>query len=378
MSSYAPWSLKLCLNGHEWAKRQLEKQGIAFETLDNGFLSCADPKALQETCDRLGPEEIEKLFRKWLDRLPLPLSRKDREAGYDWKLSIWQMEVSLTQIFDRPQKGREFFEEVMRDNLDLGRPDRLQLIFDRRVTKATPGRFRTRVIQEGVHPSLHIGYKNFDLKQYFKEGRGLRTEGTFRNPKDFEVNKGLANLPYLERLGRHINRRRLEVERVSHNGGLAGDSLQKVVQPTVTEDGERAPGPKFGDPRAMALWVALSWFTHLIQGFRNRDLRRHVADLWGVEPTAYASSQMSYDLRRLRLKGLIYRPPRAHRYFLTPHGWKVARLMTRLEARVFRPALAAFEPCPAALPPKLSAALQRVDTQLDALINHAVPLRKAS
>jgi hypothetical protein len=197
----------------------------------------------------LGPEDIDQLFRKWLDRVPLPLSRQDREAGYDWQLSIWQMEVSLTQIFDWPQKGREFFEEVMRDNLDLGRPDRLQLIFERRVTKATPGLFRTRVMQEGVHPSLYIQYKNFDLKQYFKEGRGLWTEGTFRNPKDFAVNKGLANLPYLQRLGRHINRRLLDVERVSHNCGLAGDSIQKVVQPTVTEDGQRAPVLKFGDPR---------------------------------------------------------------------------------------------------------------------------------
>ena len=376
--SYAPWSLKLCLNGHEWAQRQMEKQGVAFETLDNGFRSCADPKKLQETCDRLGSEEIERLFRKWLHRLPLPLSAQDREAGYDWQLSIWQMEVSLTQIFDRPQRGREFFEEVMRDNLDLGRPDRLQLIFDRKVTKATPGPFRTRVMQEGVHPSLHIQYKNFDLKQYFKEGRGLRTEGTFRNPKDFEVNKGLANLPYLQRLGRHINRRLLEVERVSHNCGLSGDSIQRVVQPTVTEEGQRAPGLKFGDPRVMALWLALSLFTHLIQGFRHRDLRRHVADLLGADLGSYTSAKMTYDLRRLRLKGLIYRPPRTHRYFLTPHGWKLARLMTRLEARVFRPALAAFEEHPAALPPKLSAALRQVDTQFDALIKDAVPLKKAS
>jgi len=375
--SYAPWSLKLCLNGHEWAQRPMEKQGVAFETLDKGFRSCADPQKLQQTGERLGPEDSERLLRTWLERLPLPLSAKDREGGYDWQLSIGQMEVSLTQIFDRPQRGREFFEEVMRDNLDRGRPDRLPLISDRRVTKATPGPFRTRVMQHGVHPSLHIQYKNFDLKPYFKEGRGLRTQGTFRNPKDFEVNQGLANLPYLQHLGRHINRRLLEVERVSHTCGLSGDSIPRVVQPTVTEEGQRAPGLKFGDPRVMALWVALSLFTHLIQGFRNRDLRRHVGDLLGADPGSYSAAKMTYDLRRLRLKGLIYRPPRAHRYFLTPHGWKVARLMTRLEARVFRPAMAAFQDRPAALPPKLSAALQRVDTQLDTLIHDAVPLRKA-
>ena len=376
--SYAPWGTKLCLNGHEWAKRQLDKEGIPYESLDNGFLSCADPKRLQEICDSVGPEQIEAVFRKWLQRIPLPLQPADRAAGYDWSLSIWQMEVSLTQIFDRPLRGREFFEEIIRDNLDLGRPDRVQLIFDRVVTKKTPGQFRTRVIQDGVHPSLHINYKNFDLKQYFKEGRGCRTEGTFRNPNDFGINKGLSNLPYLQKIGREINRRLLEVERVSHNSGLSGDSIQRVVQPTVTQDGEKAPALKFGQPRVMALLMALTLFQHLIDGFHNRDLRALVIDLLGVTSADYTASQMSYDLRRLRLKGLIFRPPKTHRYFLTPHGWKIARLFTRLEARVFRPAVAIFTSNDAVLPFPLRASLDRVDAQLDELIYEAFPQSKAS
>jgi hypothetical protein len=376
--SYAPWGTKLCLNGHEWAKRQLERKGIEYEALDNGFLSCADPEKLQQICDSLGPEDIDRLFRKWLKRLPLPLRPEDRAAGYEWSLSIWQMEVSLTQIFDRPLRGREFFEEIIRDNLDLGRPDRVQLIFDRVVTKKTPGEFRTRVIQQGVHPSLHIQYKNFDLKQYFKEGRGCRTEGTFRNPNDFGINKGLVNLPYLQKIGRQINRRLLEVERVSHNSGLSGDSIQRVVQPTVTEDGEKAPSLRFGQPRVMALLLALTLFQHLIDGFHNRDLRGMVADLLGVTTEQYTASQMTYDLRRLRLKGLIFRPPRTNRYFVTPYGWKVARLFSRLETRVFRPALAMFTANDAVLPFPLRKALDRVDTQLDMLIYDAFPLTKAS
>ncbi|HEX4593808.1 MAG TPA: hypothetical protein VH157_06020 [Bryobacteraceae bacterium] len=376
--SYAPWGTKLCLNGHEWAKRQLEKKGIAYESLDNGFLSCADPKKLQEICDSLGPEQIEDVFRKWLKRIPLPLRPEDRVAGYDWNLSIWQMEVSLTQIFDRPLRGREFFEEIIRDNLDLGRPDRVQLVFDRLVTKKTPGEFRTRVIQDGVHPSLHINYKNFDLKQYFKEGRGCRTEGTFRNPKDFGINKGISNLPYLQKIGREINRRLLEVERVSHNSGLSGDSIQRVVQPTVTNDGEKAPALKFGQPRVMALFMALTLFQHLIDGFHNHDLRTLVIDLLGVTSDQYTASQMTYDLRRLRLKGLIFRPPKTHRYFLTPHGWKIARLFTRLEARVFRPAVAMFTSNEAVLPFPLRTSLNRVDAQLDELIYQAFPQAKAS
>jgi len=376
--SYAPWAIKLCLNGHEWAKRQMDKKGIAYEALDKGFLSCADAQQLQETGDSPRPEDIERLFRKWLARIPLPLRPEDRAAGFDWSPSIWQREVSLTQIFDRPLRGREFFEEIIGGNLDLGRPDRVPSIFDRAVTKKTPGQFRTRVIPDGVHPSLPINYKNFDLQQYFKEGRGCRTEGTFRDPGDFGVNKGISNLPCLQKIGREINRRLLEVERVSHNSGLSGDSIQRVVQPTVTEDGEKAPALKFGQPRVMALLLALTLFHPLLDGFPNRDLRELVADLLGATSEEYTASQMTYDLRRLRLKGPIFRPPKTHRYFLTSYGWKIARLFSRLESRVFRPAVAIFATNDAVLPFPLRASLDRVDNQLDELIYQAFPQAKAS
>jgi hypothetical protein len=164
--SYAPWGTKLCLNGHEWAKRQLVNGALPSKHWTTASCRAPTPRSCKRS---LGPAEIDRVFRKWLSRLPLPLRAEDRAAGYDWSLSIWQMEVSLTQIFDRPLRGREFFEEIIRDNLNLGRPDRVQLIFDRVVTKKAPGEFRTRVIQDGVHPSLHINYKNFDLKQYFKK-----------------------------------------------------------------------------------------------------------------------------------------------------------------------------------------------------------------
>lgn len=266
----------------------------------------------------------------------------------------------------------------MRDNLDLGRPDRIQLVFDRRILPSTPGKFRTRVIQDGVLPSLHIEYKSFELKQYFKEGRALRTEGTFRNPKDFNVNKGLSNFGYLQQIGRQINRRLLEVERVSQNCGLSADGIQRVVQPTVDEDGQKAPGLRFGDPRVMALMLTLSLFIHLIDGFRNQDLRRAVIDLLGLSKGDYTAQQATYDLRRLCRKGLLHRRPGTQRYVVTPYGWKVARLYARLEARVFRPALVAIEGQDVAAPtPKLARALAKVDHEMDTLIASAFPAQKA-
>ena len=150
--SYFPYPGKVCLNGHEYAKQQLTKRGIPYEALDNGIRSCADPKRLQAICDGLGAAQIEAVVRKWLGRVPQPFRRADRDAGYRYALSILQAEFSLTQGLDHPLTGRLFFEQVIRENLDLGRPDQVQLIFERRVGKRTPGRFRTRVVTTGVCP----------------------------------------------------------------------------------------------------------------------------------------------------------------------------------------------------------------------------------
>jgi hypothetical protein len=161
--SYFPYNAKLCINGNEWAKRQAAKAGIAFEALDNGFAACDDPRRLQRICDRLGPTHIDRLLRKWLAILPHPFTGADRPAGYRYDISILQAEFSLTQVLDRPLSGRVFFEEVIRENIDVGRPDRVSLVFDRRLVhrgrRPTPGRFRTRVFTDGVTPSLHIEFK---------------------------------------------------------------------------------------------------------------------------------------------------------------------------------------------------------------------------
>src|SRR2546422_4916251 len=215
--SYFPYNAKLCLNGHEYVKRQLAQRGIAYEALDNGLLSCAEPRQLQALADGLSAAKIEALLRKWLARLPHPFTPADRRAGYRYELAILQAEFSLTQVLDRPVTGRVFFEEVIRENLDLGRPDQVQLIFGRRVSTQTPGRFRTRVITEGVTPSLHIDYKKTRIKQYHKEGRALRTETTINNTLDFEIGKRLTNLPALREIGFCANPRLLGVQPLSHD-----------------------------------------------------------------------------------------------------------------------------------------------------------------
>jgi hypothetical protein len=249
------------LNGNEYAKRQAAKAGIGFEALDNGFKSCDDPAALQRVCDRLSAAKIDALVRKWLGILPHPFSAADRRAGLRYDVSILQAEFSLTQVLDRPLAGRVFLDDVIRHNLDLGRPDRVGLVFDRRVVTRgrfkTPGRFRTRVITDGVTPSLHVDYKHSKIRQYHKLGHALRTETTINDTGDFGIGRRLHNLPALRKVGFAANRRLLDVQRTSHDPMIGSDRLADVSGPVIVDGQRKAPGLRFGDtPACTPCWPA--------------------------------------------------------------------------------------------------------------------------
>jgi hypothetical protein len=343
-SSYPPFNVRVWINGHEWAKRQLARRGIWFEGLDNGFARCDQPAVLQRVCDSLTADHIERFFRKWLSRLPHPFTAADRRADFHYRLSIMQMEVSLTQVFDRPLHGRQFFEEVIRDNLDIGRPDRVQLLFERRVSRQTPGVFRTRVLTDGVQPSLRFDYKHTKVKQYFKLGRALRTETTFNDAYDFDIGRSLGNLPRLRTLGRNLNHRVLSLERVAQHCAIASQTVERVVLPTVTDDGQRIPALRWGEPRTMALLAGICAFSFAPEGFTNHHLRERVCDLHDPGPRGYTRGRMTYDLRRLRRKGIILRIPGKNRYQLTQLGRRVAIFMTKSYGRLVRPVLDRLDP----------------------------------
>ena len=218
-----------------------------------------------------------------------------------------------------------------------------QLIFDRRVTRRTPGRFRTRVITEGVTPSLHVDYKRSRIKQYHKEGQALRTETTINDTRDFGVGLLLRNLPELRRIGFAANRRLLEIEQVSHDCALGEDAFQQLQRPTQI-DGQRAAALRFGDAKVQDLLNALLMFVFVARGFANKDLRQAFAVLLGQRADDISPGRMSYELRRLRLHGLIERLPKTHRYRLTDEGLRTAMFYTRVYSRILRPGMATIAP----------------------------------
>ncbi len=360
--TYCPWPIKVWLNGHEWAKRQATQAGLRFTELSNGFATCADPAALQQTCNRLGPGAINVFFQRWLARLPLPLTVADSHAGYWWELSMAQIEVSRTLVFDAPRRARGFFEALLTDNLDLGRPDTIEIIFDRQIRggkRAAGGEFKTKVVTRGTEVTINAFYKHSRIKQYLKDGRALRIETVINAPHDLGCQRRLHNLDDLQAKARAVNARVLQTERVGQSCVLANPVFERIAHPTVTAEGRRATAMRFGDSRVQALAGALCVTLCAVTGITNRSLRALMTGLLG---TAYGITQASYDLARLQRNRLIVRRPHTNTYDLTPDGLRFALFYTKVHDRVLAPLFAADQP---QAPPELRSLMQTLDRHID-------------
>ena len=249
---YFPYNAKLCCNGNEYAKAMAARAGIGFTALDNGFAAVDDVAAVQAICDSFDETVIWDLAAKWMAMLPCPFTADDAAAGYRYEVSVLQAEFSLTQVLDKPLTGRIFFEQVIRDNLDIGRPDQVGLIFARRIIRkgprATPGRFRTRVITEGVVPTLHIDYKHSKIKQYHKLGKALRTETTINDAATSASANGSTTCPRCGQPGFTATRRMLDVEKLSHDPADGQAAIRQHHRPLITATGTRVAGLRLGDP----------------------------------------------------------------------------------------------------------------------------------
>jgi len=361
--TYCPWPMKIWLNGHEWAKQQCRKAGLGFTELSNGFASCEDPALLQRICDVLQPGTIEVFFQRWLSRLPLPLSLADQQGGYWWELSMAQVEVSRTIVFTQPRYARGFFDALVTDNLDLGRPGTIEIIFDRQVRngrqRATGGVFKTKVITRGVDVTVNAFYKHSRIKQYLKDGRALRIETVINAPGDLGCQRRLHNLDELQARARAVNARLLQTERAGQACVLANPVFERIAHPSVNADGRRATAMRFGDSRVQALAGALCVTLCAVTGITNRSLRALMTGLLGAP---YSMAQASYDLARLRRNDLITRRPHANTYDLTPDGLAFAVFYTKVHDRVLTPLFTAGQP---QAPPQLRAALRTIEHHID-------------
>jgi hypothetical protein len=296
--------------------------------------------------------------------IPTPFTDDDRRAGYFWELSMRQVEVSRTLVFDDPRRARGFFESLVADNVGIGRPEKVAMVFARKLGRPISQPYCQRVFTPGTEVHMDFSYKHSRVKQYLKEGRALRIETVINKPSDIGVLARLEHLGELVGKARQVNDRLLMIERAGQGCAIGSALFERIHQPYIRE-GQRTGALRFGDQRAMALAGSLCLVVHAVTGFTNKSLRGQVAGLLGRD---YSSSQMSYDLRRLRLHGLIERSAGTNSYTLTPDGIRVAVFYTKLQARLLAPLLDADKP-PA--PIELRRALATVERILGDYVSNA-------
>jgi len=346
-SSYAPFAGRFYINGHEYVKRQLEKKGIEYEALDNGVGKCEDPKAAQRIANGITANRLEKLIRKWIRTVPNPLAVMPRGRNgvttLKYEISMLQTEIACTQLWKKAQDGLQFFEQVIRENIDLGRPEKVGVIFGKQIRKATrkAHRFSSRVFTYGAIPVFHVYYKKNKLKQYYKEAKALRNEMTINNPRDFGVGKMLTteNFRGIKEVGIDTIKRLLRVEVLAHDPSVSQDKLDSIEEAAEVAGQRVSPMPR-SNKRVRALFNALIACHLITGGFRNRDLKSRTAHLLGKMPDEITTGQMTYDLRRLRGHGLIEKIAGTHRYELTEEGLHLAVYISRVERRVYRDGMA--------------------------------------
>jgi hypothetical protein len=369
-SSYPPFQTRIWLNGHGYVAGELKRRGIAFKTADNLFVEAGDAKALQEIADGFTAQAVEKIARGWLTMLPDPLSTKEREAGYGTSLSIYQAEFCDNLIFHDTRALNRVYEQVLRDHLHVGRPDLVKIVFDRRITKRTPGRFSTRVLRGGTVSCLKTFYRRSFLKQYNKGGRALRTELCVNDPSDLGSKKSLVHLGHLGCIANHAIGRFLKAQAAAYAPALSRSTFERIVTPSEKE-GKRVAAVRFGTTWAMQLLMALACAGLSFRAFTNRDVRRLLTERLGVDGHEARATRIGYELRKLIGKGVLRKVPGRSRYTLTDSGYRVVLFLVKLHERLLTPGLDALDEsaraCMEGSTHGLDCALNKLNAQFDDL-----------
>jgi hypothetical protein len=338
---YLPFSARVCLNQHHWLANRMRENGIAFKQCGNVFLKCAAPERLQELAHSLAPRDLVTCGQKWLAHLsPFFTAREREEAGCRHRLFFSQVEFCDNLIFRRRAALDKLAERLLDANRTIGQPDKITVIFGRKITKHYRGKLQTEI--EDMHlpnPVIRSHYANGFIKQYVRDHLALRTEPASNNVNDYGLNKAVENLPALRKTLSAIIDNYLNVQQDILETFIDRGQLRKLAEPTVTSTGKRIPGLKLDHPRQLAVMHALVRFGHIAAGntFTMAEIHPAVIEALGCASEHYSLASLRYDLSKLRAKGLVAKLPNSRRYQLLPHGYSICLVFLKLFERIYAP-----------------------------------------
>jgi hypothetical protein len=339
---YFPFSTRICLNQHYWLALKMKQAGIGFTQTGNCFRRCSDPETLQRMADSLTAQDLIRCGHKWLNRLiPFFTPKERREHGCWHQLFFSQAEFCENLIFHRRAALEELGERLLDANRSLGRPDKLTVIFGRRITHQYHGKLQTEI--EDLHlgnPVMRSYYKNGFAKHYVRDYDVLRIEAATNNVyKDYGIKKAVENVVALREKMQGITTRYQEVQQDILETFLDRGELRTLGQPTRLPNGKRIPGLKLDHPRQLAVMSSLVRFSHVAAGdtFTTVELQAAVAEALAIPVEKCPLGGIRYELWKLRAKGLIEKLPHSRRYRLLPNGYRICLLFLKLFDKIYAP-----------------------------------------
>ena len=376
MCPYLPFSARVCLNQHHWLANRLREEGIDFRQCSNAFLRCAAPERLQQLADALTPQDLASCGRKWLARFtPFFTETERHQAGCQHRLFFSQVELCDNLIFHRRAALDKLGERLLDANRTIGQPDKITVIFGRKVTKQYRGKLQTEIEDMDLpNPVIRSHYRNGFIKQYVRDHLILRTEPATNNVTDYGVNKAIEHLPALRDKMAAVIDNYLHIQQDILETFVDRGQLRNLAQPTLTPTGKRIPGLKLDNPRQLALMHALVRFAQIPAAgtFSTAEIYPRTVAALGATTQRYSLASLRYDLSKLRIKGLVEKLPRSRRYRLSPQGYSICLIFLKLFERVYAPLSAArLDPVPgdASLPPHKNTLLDRLYSRLNAALD---------
>ena len=338
---YFPFPARICLNQHHWLAHRMKERGIRFTQCSNAFLRCSDPTILQQIAAHMQPYHLIACAQKWLAYLTPFFKEHERiGAGCQHRVFFSQVEFCDNLVF-RPRAALEKLSDRLLDaNRTIGRPDKLAVIYGRRVTKNHSGKLQTTI--EDLHlgnPVIRSYHQDGSVKQYVRDQRILRTEVTTNDVTWLGVGKDVKNLPLLRKKQLSINENYLEIQQDILETFVDRGQLHRLSQPTVTAAGKRIPGLKLDHRRQLALMHALVRFSHIAAGgtFTTKELRPTALEALDCSMDDYKLSSLRYDLSKLRAKGLVEKIPHSRRYRFLPNGYRLCVMYLKIFEKIYAP-----------------------------------------
>jgi hypothetical protein len=335
LQTWAPFTLQVYVNGHDWLAQQMVRLGLGFVQKDNAFTQLDDPGKAQRQADRFAHLDWTKILGRY-GRLVNPLLDKAL-ACYRVRWVVDQAEFATDLLFASPGVLTGLYHKLLQFATLTFTPKDILGFLGRKWDRRFDGDVQTAVKTDRVLGTRikHRMTKNW-LKMYDKFGQILRVETVINRPQEFAVyrtrhhrdgstshgwfpmNKDVGSLGHYQEQALACNRRYLDALAVVDDPAPAYQELRQLTEPKVVA-GRSLAGFNPARREDVRLFTAVLDGDHIARGFRNRDIRAALFGDGGPDKARH-SAAVGRQLKRLHARHLLAKIPHTRRWRVTERG----------------------------------------------------------